>query len=156
MTAREAARKENNARISGRSIFIKRHNGKYWIIGVSVSKEQRRCRDIFADAQKLATYELKTWNKKRHWDREAKRHKIRGAHRMAVSYFYRLLKDNGLALEEALSHIREKRYTDEKKKANFIGSFLNWEKEEDETSPFYYKKFEDVEEYYGEIMRLAG
>ncbi len=156
MEAREAARRDSNARVSGKSIFIKRHNGKYWIIGVDVTKEQRKCRDIFADAQKLASYELKRWNKKRHWAREAKRHKIRGAHRMAVSYFYRLLKDNGLALEEALKLCREKRYVDTERGFAILGGFAEWEKRAEDTSPFYYRKFGDIEEYYGEVIRLAG
>lgn len=83
--AREAARKDSRARLTGQSVYIKRCSSGYFIIGVRVTKKQRSCRDMFADAQKLAAYELKQWNKKRHWEREARRHKIKGARRMVGS-----------------------------------------------------------------------
>ncbi|MCQ2214331.1 MAG: hypothetical protein MJZ31_00245 [Bacteroidales bacterium] len=72
------------------------------MLAVKVSEGQRSCRDMFAEAQKMASRELKQWNKKRHWERMAKRHKIRGAHRMAVSWFYRMLKENGGMMNEEM------------------------------------------------------
>ncbi len=151
MIAREAARRDSNARVSGRSVFIKRCYGSYRLIGVEVSKRQRSCRDIFADAQKLASYELKQWNKKRHWAREAKRHKVRGAHRMAVSYFYKLLKEKGVELREELVRSRMKimEHGEDAQRTDL------W-KQMDEESPFYYRKFRRLEEYYEVAMRLAG
>lgn len=151
MVAREAARRDSNARSSGRSVFIKRYYGSYKIIGVEVSKKQRDCRDIFADAQKLASYELKQWNKKRHWMRLAKRHKINGAHRMAVSYFYKLLKEKGGELSDALARIRKEKMGIERG----MQKVDMWKRMDDE-SPFYYRKFGDIDEYYGMAMRLAG
>lgn len=156
MVARERARRESNARVTGESIYIKRSCGKYLLVGVHVTKKQRKCRDIFADAQKLASYELKQWNKKRHWGRIARAHKIKGAHRMAVSHYYRILKDNGLELDEALRLIREKRFVDSKRKLAIIVGFGDWNQRENEESPFFYKKFCDIGEYYGAVMRMAG
>lgn len=106
--AREAAKRDSISRMTGRSIFIKRYYGKYKLICVEVSKKQRSCRDMFADAQRLASKDLLNWNRKRHWQREAKRHKISGAHRMAVSAFYKLLKESGLNAEEALFAMQRK------------------------------------------------
>lgn len=156
MVAREAARKESNARATGKSVYIKRYYKRYFILGVHVTKKQRVCRDIFADAQKLASFELKQWNKKRHWARVAKLHKVKGAHRMAVSYFYKLLKENGLNLEEALNLNRISKYTNERRKEQSISIDSEWEKRENEASPFFYKKFRKIEEYYEEVMRLAA
>lgn len=102
MVAREAARKGSLARETGRSVFIKRYYGSYRLLAVKVSEGQRSCRDMFAEAQKMASRELKQWNKKRHWERMAKRHKIRGAHRMAVSWFYGMLKENGGVMNEEM------------------------------------------------------
>ncbi|MDO4461031.1 MAG: hypothetical protein Q4C30_00850 [Bacteroidia bacterium] len=156
MAAREAARRDSNARISGRSVFIKRYYGGYRIIGVIVSKRQRACRDIFADAQKLASYELKQWNKRRHWNREARRHKIKGAHRMAVSYFYKLLKENEIELGEALRLLREKRYDRRENMDAIILDFKEWDRRESKESPFFHIKFDKIEEYYETVVRLAG
>lgn len=178
MTARNAARRDSDARISGKSIFIKRHNGKYWIIGVNVSKEQRKCRDIFADAQKLASYEIKQWNRRRHWGRLAKKHKINGAHRMAVSYFYKLLKENEVTLKEELVKTRMGRHADYEMFASKLNKLrptkkihteseetsvwvnelykLNYWIELDKASPFYYRKFGNIKEYYDVVMKLAG
>lgn len=100
MVARNAARKSSMSRETGRSVFIKRYYGRYRLIGVVVSESQRSCRDMFAEAQKMASRELKMWNKKRHWERMARKHKIRGAHRMAVSWFYGMLKANGGVMVE--------------------------------------------------------
>lgn len=158
MVAREAARRDSSARITGKSVFIKRYHGEYRIIGVNVTKEQRKCRDIFADAQKLASYELKQWNKKRHWVREAKRHKVKGAHRMAVSHYYKILKENGLKLDEVLKGMREKKFQKEERveQSGRNAVFLRWENKENDRSPFYYKKFGDVEEYHAAIQRIAA
>lgn len=158
MIAREAARRDSNARSSGRSVFIKRYYGAYKIIGVEVSKKQRNCRDIFADAQKLASFELTQWNKKRHWSRLAKRHKIKGAHRMAVSYFYKLLKEKGEELRDVLEKSRMEKMGVEAERGKNLVVVRNRErwKEMDEESPFYYRKFGGVEEYYEVAMRLAG
>ncbi|MCQ2201887.1 MAG: hypothetical protein MJZ27_07330 [Bacteroidales bacterium] len=161
--AREAARKDSQSRVTGKSVYIKRCPSGYFIIGVQVTKKQRNCRDMFADAQKLAAYELKQWNKKRHWEREARRHKIKGAHRMAVSYFYGLLKEYGIELEEALRRLRLGRL--EKKEGGNGDLKMLMERElcglrewveMDEASPFYYRKFGDVGEYYEMVMRMAG
>lgn len=100
--ARDYARKNSDARHTGRSIFIKRCYGSYRIIAVEVSASQRSCRDIFAEAQKLASHELKKWNRHRFWSRQAKHHNIKGAHRMAVSYFYRLLKCHSQSADGSL------------------------------------------------------
>lgn len=155
--AREAARKDSRARVTGQSVYIKRCPSGYFIIGVCVTKKQRNCRDMFADAQKLAAYELKQWNKKRHWEREARRHKIKGAHRMAVSYFYRLLKEYGIELDEALRRLRIGRLGKEVEEKGYLKMLGDREwREMDEASPFYYRKFGDVGEYYGEVVRLAG
>lgn len=96
MVAREAARKDCKARETGRSVFIKRCYGSYRLISIIVSDKQRSCRDLFAEAQKLASLEMKQWNKKRHWARMAKRRGIKGAHRMAVSWFYGILKEGSM------------------------------------------------------------
>lgn len=162
-TAREAARKDSSARITGRSVFIKRLHGKYWIMGMEVSKRQRTCRDLFADAQKLASRDLQGWNRKRHWGRIAKRHKVKGAHRMAVSYFYKLLKENGGELDEALYESRlcqraQRSRVDRHTLSVTINKAIQtkaWKKM-DEESPFYYKKFRDIEEYYEAALRLAS
>ncbi len=106
--AREAARRDSQSRKTGRSIFIKRYYGKYKIIGIEVSTKQRSCRDMFADAQKLASKDLQNWNRKRHWQREAKRRNIKGAHRMAVSVFYKLLKESGMDANEAFFAMQRK------------------------------------------------
>lgn len=63
MVAREAARKDSCARETGWSVFIKRCYGSYRLIGVVVSDKQRSCRDLFAEAQRLASRELKDWNR---------------------------------------------------------------------------------------------
>ncbi|MCQ2216752.1 MAG: hypothetical protein MJZ31_12655 [Bacteroidales bacterium] len=161
--ARKAMREDSKARTTGRSIYIKRCPSGYFIMGVKVSKKQRNCRDMFADAQKLASYELKLWNKRRHWEREARRHKIKGAHRAAVSYFYGLLKEYGIELEEALRRMRIGRL----KKKNENRGDMNvlevsklyvsrkW-KEMDKASPFYYKKFGNEEEYFAAIEKVAA
>ncbi|MDO4462367.1 MAG: hypothetical protein Q4C30_07730 [Bacteroidia bacterium] len=159
MVAREAARSGSVARATGRSVFIKRYYGKYAVVGVDVSKAQRSCRDLFADAQKLASYEIKQWNRRRHWGRLAKRHKVKGAHRMAVSYFYKLLKENGDRLKEELLHSRIEHITKEGKRGE-LRLVENIDKQEweemDKASPFYYRRFRDIEEYYGVVMRLVG
>ena len=137
MKAREAARRDSKARITGKSVYVKRCPSGYTVIGVNVTKKQRTCRDMFADAQKLASYELKQWNKKRHWAKEAKRHKIRGAHRMAVSYFYRMLKEHG----DELLEIRPWREEDRQAEVQRV---------------FYLVNFDSVEEYREELFRLCG
>ncbi|MDO4460968.1 MAG: hypothetical protein Q4C30_00535 [Bacteroidia bacterium] len=156
MAAREAARRDNDARRTGKSVFIKRYHGRYMVIGVMVSEAQRSCRDIFADAQKLASYEIKQWNRKRHWAREAKRHKVKGAHRMAVSYFYKLLKENGEELKEELTRKRvEMVYGEEANGHLQLVERIRDEEwaEMDRESPFFYRKFRRIEEYYGVVMR---
>lgn len=102
MVAREAARKDSRSRETGNSVFIKRYYGSYRLLAVFVSESQRSCRDMFAAAQKMASRELKMWNKKRHWERMARKHKIRGAHRMAVSWFYGMLKESGGVMNEEM------------------------------------------------------
>ncbi len=75
---------------------------------------------------------------------------------MAVSFFYNLLKENEMALDEALRLCRDKRYVDKERGIAMMGRYAEWEKREEEESPFYYKKFGDVDEYYGVVMRMAG
>lgn len=104
--AREVARKNSTARITGRSVFIKRCYKSYRLIGVIVTEKQRNCRDIFAEAQRMAKEDLRNWNRRRHWARLARRHKIGGAHRMAVSCYYRLLKENGGQVNDILGKER--------------------------------------------------
>lgn len=104
--ARDYARKNSNARHTGRSVFIKRCYGSYRLIAVEVSPSQRSCRDIFAEAQKLASRELKQWNRHRFWSRQAKRHHVKGAHRMAVSYFYRLLRGDAQTANGQVAIVR--------------------------------------------------
>lgn len=104
MTARKAAQRDSKARETGVSLFIKRYYGKYKLLAVEVSERQRSCRDMFAEAQKMAHEDLENWNRKRHWARLAKKHKKKGAHRMAVSYYYKLLKEG---------YNREEEYQDE-------------------------------------------
>ncbi len=161
--ARQAARKDSKARLTGKSVYIKRCPSGYFLIGVEVTKKQRNCRDMFADAQKLASYELKQWNKKRHWAREARRHKIKGGHRAAVSYFYGLLKEYGIELEEALRRMRIGQLgkkEEETRETNVLGESKlcdtrEW-KEMDKASPFYYRKFGNEEEYYAAIRKIAA
>lgn len=107
MIAREAARRDSRAGETGRSVFIKRYYGSYRLLAVEVSEKQRSCRDLFAEAQKLASRELRKWNKKRHWERMAKRCGVKGAHRMAVKEFYRMLKDGGGEEREEAVEMRD-------------------------------------------------
>ncbi|MCQ2216844.1 MAG: hypothetical protein MJZ31_13115 [Bacteroidales bacterium] len=152
MVAREAARRDSRARETGRSVFIKRYYGNYKLLAVEVSEKQRSCRDLFADAQKLASKEMKMWNKKRHWERMAKRHKVHGAHRMAVSWFYKLLKDNDGRLDVALSG-----KADREMKVLSINKRRTKERtKEYREQSFLYKKFGDIEEYYDIAIRPAS
>lgn len=161
--ARKSAREGSKARLTGKSIYIKRCPSGYFIIGVKVTKKQRTCRDMFADAQKLASYELKQWNKRRHWEREAKKHKIKGGHRAAVSHFYHLLKEYGIELEEALRRMRagrQNKWEEGNKKLKALREselcdMKEWE-EMDKASPFYYRKFGNEEEYFAAIGNIAA
>lgn len=136
MVAREAARRDSRARETGRSVFIKRYYGSYRLLAVEVSEKQRSCRDLFADAQKLASKEIKKWNKKRHWERKAKRCGVKGAHRMAVREFYRMLKEGGELVE--IKPLKER------------GKLLKGK------DTFYLVRFDNVGEYREELMRLCG
>ncbi len=152
MVAREAARRDSRARETGRSVFIKRYYGSYKLLAVEVSEKQRSCRDLFADAQKLASKEMKMWNKKRHWERMAKRHKVHGAHRMAVSWFYKLLKDNDGRLDVALSGKADR----EMKVLSINNRYTKERTKEYREQSFLYKKFGDIEEYYDIAIRPAS
>lgn len=136
MVAREAARRGSRARETGRSVFIKRYYGSYRLLEVEVSEKQRSCRDLFAEAQKLASKEMKKWNKKRHWERKAKKCGVKGAHRMAVREFYKILKEGGEMVE--IKPLKER------------------EKLLQEKNTFYLVRFDNVEEYGEELMRLCG
>ena len=136
MVAREAARRDSRARETGRSVFIKRYYGSYRLLAVEVSEKQRNCRDLFAEAQKLASRELKKWNKKRHWERMAKRCGVMGAHRMAVREFYRMLKEGGELVE--IKPLKERGKLSKGK------------------DTFYLVRFDNVGEYREELMRLCG
>lgn len=153
MKAREALRRDKTSRLTGRSVFIKRYYGQYKIIGVEVSAKQRSCRDLFTDAQKLASKEMKKWNKKRHWERMAKRHKVHGAHRMAVSWFYKLLKENEGRLDVALLEKAE-RDMNVLRVNRKTGTQVRAKEEREQT--FLFKKYGDKEEYYEVAMRLAS
>ena len=80
-----------------------------------------------------------------------------------ILIFYGLLKEYGIELEEALRRLRLGRL--EKKEGGNGGVKMLRERElcglrewveMDKASPFYYRKFGDVGEYYGEVVRLAG
>lgn len=52
----------------------------------------------------MASHEMKKWNRRRYWYRQSKRHNINGAHRMAVSFFYKLLRENPKGLQNMDDH----------------------------------------------------
>ncbi len=136
--ARRAARTDSTARIDGRSIFIKRYPGNnFKIIMVHVTEKQRRARDIFADAQRLAKDDYQKWNRIRHWRRIAKTHKLKGGYRAAVSFYYRLLLEHGDQLKELLPKEPNKRLfkTD---------------------NTFYFINFDNASEYRNELLQLCG
>lgn len=136
--ARKAAREDSTARIDGRSTFIKRYPGNnYRIIMVHVTKRQRALRDMFADANVLAKSDMTKWNRVRHWERYARKHKKHGAYRAAVSFYYKMIREHGDELVEI------KPWKEEEK-------LLKGE------NTFYWVKFDSVEEYMGELMRLCG
>ena len=136
--ARRCARAESTARVDGRSIFIKRYTGgNYRIIMVHVTKKQRAVRDMFADANVLAKSDMTKWNRVRHWERYARKHKKHGAYRAAVSFYYKMIREHGDELVEI------KPWKEEEK-------LLKGE------NTFYWVKFDSVEEYMGELMRLCG
>lgn len=96
--ARNEARRNSSAIYGGRSIFIKRCYGTYRLMAMDVTAVQRVCRTLFAEAQKRASEDMKHWEKRRYWSRQAKVHNVKGARRMAVSYYYRLLKRGQLGV----------------------------------------------------------
>lgn len=173
--ARRKSRASSDARISGRSIFIKRYPGKrYKLIAMDVSKKQRALRDMFADAQKLAQDDMKSWNRVRHWERYARKHKKRSAYRGAVSFYYKMLREHGEELREVVSreatgrksygqsgqqHLRDEgRRTDRVPRQMSNGAYAT---EEDmrifrEGNIFFWVRFDSVEEYREELMRLAA
>lgn len=126
MEAREAARRDSWARETGRSVFIKRYCGRYRLICVVVSEGQRSCRDMFAEAQRMASVELKRWNKRRHWSRMARRHRVKGAHRMAVSWFYGMLKMMGRCRLEPT--LKGDGFARRRPESTLSESSLRWEK----------------------------
>lgn len=154
--AREAARRESRARETGRSVFIKRYYGRYKLLAVEVSAKQRSCRDLFAEAQKMASSDLSKWNRRRHWERLAKRHKVKGAHRMAVSGYYRLLKDNEGRLGEAMTEREERVLKLGSEERGKEMKALSIRTRESREQAFLYKKFGDIGEYYEKAMRLAS
>ncbi len=95
------ARKKIRERIGERSIYIKRKYGRYFIYVHNVTEKQQKNRDIFTRAQELAKEDLKTWNRRRHWNRLAKLHKIKGGRRMAISFFCKMLRECEGDIEEA-------------------------------------------------------
>ena len=136
--ARREMRADSRARITGYSTYIKRcSKGDYRILRVRVSKAQRALRDMFADAQKLAKSDMVSWNRIRHWKREARRHKIGGAYRAAVSFYYKMLREHGEELVEVRPWKEDERLFEGKR-------------------DFYWVKFDNVEEYREELMRLCG
>ncbi len=136
--ARRMMRADSQARITGYSTYIKRcGKGDYRILRVKVSKSQRALRDMFADAQKLAKSDMVSWNRIRHWKREARKHKIGGAYRAAVSFYYKMLREHG----EELVEIRPWKEDEKLLKGKNM---------------FYWVKFDSVEEYREELMRLCG
>lgn len=154
MSARKAAQRDSKARETGVSLFIKRYYGKYKLLAVEVSERQRSCRDMFAEAQKMAHEDLENWNRKRHWARLAKKHKKKGAHRMAVSYFYRLLKENGGELREDMEKL-------ERSDSRVLDSSVM--KKMGEKTVFCGRKYlrtgkrcQRIGEYYEREMRLVG
>ncbi|MCQ2215166.1 MAG: hypothetical protein MJZ31_04505 [Bacteroidales bacterium] len=136
--ARRAARTDSTARIDGRSIFIKRYPGNnFKIIMVHVTKKQRRARDIFADAQRLAKDDYQKWNRIRHWRRIARTHKHKGGYRAAVSFYYRLLLEHGDQLKELHPAKPDRRL------------FKNG-------NSFYFINFDNATEYRNELLQLCG
>lgn len=73
----------------------------------------------------------------RHWERYARKHKKHGAYRAAVSFYYKMIREHGDELVEI------KPWKEEEK-------LLKGE------NTFYWVKFDSVEEYMGELMRLCG
>lgn len=94
--ARNSARRDSCARETGISVFIKRYYGRYRLLAVAVSGKQRACRELFAEAQRMAAEDLKRWNRRRYWRRLARVHRVKCGHRMAVSWYYKMLKECGL------------------------------------------------------------
>lgn len=94
--ARNSARRDSCARETGISVFIKRYYGRYRLLAVVVSGKQRACRELFAVAQRMAAEDLKRWNRRRYWRRLARVHRVKCGHRMAVSWYYKMLKECGL------------------------------------------------------------
>lgn len=136
--ARKAMQSDSTARVDGKSIFIKRYPGhNYKLIMVHVTKKQRAVRDMFADANVLAKSDMTKWNRVRHWERYARKHKKHGAYRAAVSFYYKMIREHGDELVEI------KPWKEEEK-------LLKGE------NTFYWVKFDSVEEYMGELMRLCG
>ena len=146
--ARKAAREDSTARIDGRSTFIKRYPGNnYRIIMVHVTKRQRALRDMFADANVLAKSDMTKWNRVRHWERYARKHKKHGAYRAAVSFYYKMIREHGKELREIrLQNRREKGFDNR-------GVDMRVFKER---GMFFWVKFESVDEYMGALERLAG
>lgn len=99
--ARNEVRRNSSAICGGRSIFIKRCYGTYRLMAMDVTAKQRGCRTLFADAQRLAAEDMKLWNRRRYWKRLARAHKVKCGHRMAVSWYYRMLKERGLDVDKA-------------------------------------------------------
>lgn len=125
--ARKMMRADSRARITGYSTYIKRcKKGDYRIMMVKVSKSQRALRDMFADAQKLAKSDMVSWNRIRHWKREARRRKIGGAYRAAVSFYYKMLREHGEELVEVRPWKEDERLFEGKR-------------------DFYWVKFDNVE-----------
>lgn len=135
--ARKAMRDDSRARIDGRSFYIKRYGKRYHIIMVHVTDNQRRARDMFADAQRLAKDDMQQWNRIRHWRRYARQHRILGPYRAAVSYYYKLLLQHGEQLRELHPQRPDQRL---------------FYKEQ----TFYWINFDSVSDYRAELLSLCG
>lgn len=150
--ARKAAREDSTARIDGRSTFIKRYPGNnYRIIMVHVTKRQRALRDMFADANVLAKSDMTKWNRVRHWERYARKHKKRGAYRAAVSFYYKMIREHGDELREVKKGCE--REAMQKGRVEYGGEDMRVFRD---GKIFFWVKFEDVEECRRELFRLAG
>lgn len=140
--ARNLARGKSTARTDGRSIYFKRYAGKrYHIIMVHVTEKQRALRDMFAEANKLAKADMTRWNRVRHWERYARKHKKLGAYRAAVSFYYKMIREQGNKLKEIK---REERAYSADIRVFRVGNLFCWLKNECE------------EEMKEDVFLLAG
>ncbi len=150
--ARKTMREGSTARVDGRSVFIKRYPGKnYKIIMVHVTKKQRAVRDMFADANVLAKGDMSKWNRVRHWERYAKKHKKLGAYRAAVSFYYKKIRE--LGSDKANEQFGQRIPVElDNREFDTVEDMRVFKKE----NIFFWVKFDTVEECRETLIRLAA